>query len=101
MTERFLKVIGINKLATKLKIHDALARANIQSSVAHILAKIVYYLAFIGVFRTAVDVLKLHEVTQALDDVLAFIVTNVFSASVIMIVGLYAANTVRRVIRNV
>ena len=101
LTARILRICGVNKLASKMKINDFLAKAHIEMTLADIIAKIVYYLSLIVVFKTVVQVLRLHEVTDALDHVLGFVTTNVLSAAIIVGVGLYVGNMVKNVILNI
>lgn len=73
---------------------------NIEMSLSDVIAKIVYFLSLIVVFKTVVQVLRLHEVTEALDAVLSFVTTGLLSAAIIVGVGLYIGNMVRTLVLN-
>ena len=84
---RALRGIGLDAAAARLRIAEALARADIGLSLSQILAKLLFWLVMLTFLLSSVETLGMTAVTNTIDRLIAFI-PNVIGAALIGIGGL-------------
>lgn len=94
------KVVDITKVdsfAEKAGLFEVLKGYFKKPSISVFFGKIVKWFFIIAFVMAAADILNWHQVTSFLNDVMLYI-PNVFIASVIMVIGLLAANFASEVV---
>lgn len=91
---KLLKVVKFDGLMERMKIDESFKKANIDFSASDIVAKFGYWVIILLFFVTAADTLGWTGVSQAVNELLAYI-PKLFSAIMIFVLGYYIANIVR------
>ncbi len=88
-----LRRLGVDKLAERAGIGDALAKAGWSASVSEVLARLVYWLILLVFLLAAVESLGLPGVTGTLGGLVSYL-PHVLAAAVIVLIGSLLARVV-------
>ncbi len=80
------QVVGLDMLAEKARISEFFERAKVQKSVSELLAQVIYWILFLVFIVSALEALRLSEVSEALGQFVSFI-PNLFAALLILLFG--------------
>lgn len=99
LIDRLFRVVGLQTLFERAKVEDVLKKANANNKdTTSMLAAVAKWIVFLVAFMAAANVLKLPEVANFLDRILAY-VPQVVAAGAILLIGLVLANFLSVVIR--
>ncbi len=93
----FLSRVGIDSLAQKLGLSQAVGQIGIRQPMSQLLPRLIYFLLLFLFARTAADGLGLTAVSQALGSFLAFM-PNMVSAILILLLGSLAGQFAGRAV---
>jgi len=98
LVEQIFKVLKIDALLEKIGVGKGLEKAGFNLHTGHWLGLIVKWFLIIVFLMAATDILGLAEVTNYLKSVLYYI-PNIFVAAIIIIVAVWAANVLQKIIQ--
>jgi len=89
----------IDDAATKMGITDMLKKANIQSEISTILGNIIFWLVMLTFLVSASESLGLERVSATIDGFVTYI-PKVFGAVIVLFIGLFIAQFVRKMVQG-
>jgi len=95
---RVLKGMKLDNIADQLKISDFLSKGNIKYSLSELLGILFYWTLMLIVFITCLNALDLAIVASLLDRLVLFI-PKVISAIFILILGMFAATFIGKLVQ--
>ncbi len=99
IARRALTALGVDRLARHVGLAAFLARANVTTTPAELLASIVYWLLMLMFLVSATDALGLARVSQTIDDLVLYL-PKVMGAVIMLLAGLLVARLGRDVVRT-
>jgi hypothetical protein len=97
LIKRLLGAVGVDRLAEKLMEIDLLKESNINLVPSKIISGIVYYFISIVFAMAAVEAMGLQMISNLLQDFITYI-PNGITASIILIVGIFIADAVKKLL---
>ncbi|MBX2893306.1 MAG: mechanosensitive ion channel [Saprospiraceae bacterium] len=91
---RVLSGLGLDRLAERLNDIDIVQRSGMRIEVSSVLSQMVYYLLMLGFVIFATDILGIPAITQMVRDLVDYI-PALFSAFILLLLGLFLAEMVR------
>jgi len=98
--KKTLSLLGFDKFSEKIRMNEALERANITITASQLAGKFVYWIIILLFFVTASDTLGWTVVSQSIGDLIAYL-PRLFSSIIIFIIGLYIAGFVRKGLKGI
>jgi len=99
LTLRFLKTIGVDRLASKAMDIEMFKNSNINIVPSRTVAGFMYYMVIIVFSVAAVEAMGLTVISELLRDLIEYIPSGV-TALIILIVGIFLADTVKKIITS-
>jgi len=90
VSARALRTVGVDRVATRLRIAELLERADVRLSLSQIVARLLFWVLMLTFVLSSVETLGLSAVTTTIDRLIAFI-PGVIGATLIAIAGLLFA----------
>ena len=97
--DRFFRIIGLQTLFEKAKVEDVLKKGNIEKDTTALLASVAKWIIYLVAFISAANTLRLPDVANFLDRILAYI-PQVVAAGSILLIGLVLAHFLANVIKG-
>lgn len=97
LTRRFLRRVGLDRLAERVRIARAMNNAGISATPSVIVSRLFFWLLILTFFITAANSLGLSAVTATIDRFVEFI-PSVIAAGLILIAGLLLARFTRNLV---
>ena len=97
--DRLLRIIGLQTLFEKAKVEDILKKGNVGKDATALLASLAKWIIYLVAFIAAANTLKLPDVANFLDKILAY-VPQVVAAGLILLIGLVVAHFLSNVIKG-
>jgi hypothetical protein len=94
-----LHSVKVDEIGEKLGLDEVSARTGMKMSVSGTLAWLVKWFLLVAVFLAAADILQLDQISNFLNEVLAYI-PNVIAAAAILLVGTLLAGFLSRLVRH-
>lgn len=94
-----LNSVKLDEVGDKLGLDQISARTGMKMSVSGTIAWLIKWFILIAVFLAAADILKLDQISEFLNDVLAYI-PNVVAGAAILLVGTLLAHFLARLVRH-
>lgn len=95
--KKLFEKIGIDKLAEKLNDIDIVANSNVKFVPSIFLSSLIYYLIIFVVIMISVDVLQMDAISDLLVNFMNYL-PKVFSALVVLIVGVLFADAIKKMV---
>ena len=99
IVKKILSTIGIDTLADKLHEIDIIHKANIKIIPSTLISKLLYYVILFVFLSVAADYLGLAVVSNLIADLIVYI-PKLVSALVVVAIGVFIAEALRKVVRN-
>lgn len=97
--DRLFRIIGLQTLFEKAKVEDVLKKGSIEKDSTALLASVAKWIIYLVAFIAAANTLKLPDVANFLDKILAYI-PQVVAAGLILLIGLVLAHFLSSVIKG-
>jgi len=97
--DRLLRIIGLQTLFEKAKVEDILKKGSIGKDSTALLASAAKWIIYLVAFIAAANTLKLPDVANFLNAILAYVPSAV-AAGLILLIGLVAAHFLSNVIKG-
>lgn len=97
--DRLFRIIGLETLFEKAKVEDVLKKGNVEQDATALLAAVAKWIIYLVAFIAAANTLKLPDVANFLDRILAY-VPQVVAAGAILLLGLVLAHFLANVIKG-
>ena len=97
--DRLFRIIGLQTLFEKAKVEDVLKKGNIEKDSTALLASVAKWIIYLVAFIAAANTLRLPDVANFLDKILAY-VPQVVAAGLILLIGLVLAHFLSSVIKG-
>jgi small-conductance mechanosensitive channel len=94
-----LSSIGIDRLAEKLNDIDMVQRSGMRIELSRVIAQAVYYVVMLGFIIMATDALGIQAITDMVRSIVAYL-PSLFSALVMLLMGLFLADGVRGILQT-
>ena len=91
---RILSGLGVDAFAERLNDIDIVQRSGMRIEISSVLSQMVYYLLMLGFVIFATDILGIPAITQMVRDLVDYI-PALFSAFILLLMGLFLADMVR------
>jgi hypothetical protein len=99
LVRKFLKAIGIDKLAERLNEIEIVHKSNIKLVPSILLSKVVYYFLLFVFVVAATDVLNMPVISQLMGDILNY-VPILISALFVFAIGLLASDMLKNIVKT-
>jgi hypothetical protein len=99
LIKSLLHSVKVDEVGDKLGLDEVSARTGMKMSVSGALAWLVKWFVLIAVFLAAADILGLDDISDFLENVLAYI-PNVIAAAAILLVGTLVAGFLARLVKH-
>ena len=99
VTQKTLQTIGIDKISTKVGLHEGLKKIGVQLRPSDLFAKILFWLIMLVFIISASEALNLTKITSTIDAFVRYL-PNILGAGLIFILGLMFAHFVKNIIEN-
>lgn len=96
---KFLGAIGVDKLADRLMSIDMFEKATFELVPSKIVAGSVYYFVLIVFSMAAIEAMGLRIISDLLKDLIDYIPNGV-TAFLVLIIGIFIADTVKKIVAN-
>jgi len=96
-TERLLRVIGLDHLATQLGVTAALSRGGVKADPSHLTGRAVFWVVVLFAAMAALGALNLEPVNQFARSLLAYL-PHLFVAALILVIGYLLSNFVSQAV---
>ena len=96
---RVLRTVGLDGVATRLRIADVLERSDIRLTFSQLVAKLLFWLLMLTFLLSSVETLGFSTLTATIDRLIAFI-PNVIGAALIGVGGLLLGRFVSTVVSS-
>ena len=96
---RFLKTIGVDKLAERLNEIEIVHKSNIKVVPSVLLSKVLYYFLLFIFIIAATDVLNMPIISNLMGDILNYIPVLI-SALVVFVIGLVASDMLKNIVKT-
>lgn len=93
---RVLSGLGVDRLAERLNDIDLVQQSGMRIEISSVLSQMVYYLLMLGFVIFATDILGIPAITQMVRDLVDYI-PALFSAFILLLMGLFLADMIRGV----
>ena len=100
LVDQIVRVIGLQSLSEKVRLEQGIKKAGIKKDFAGLCGAFVKWVILIVAFLAAAEVLKLTQVADFFNSILAY-VPNVAAAAAILLIGVVLANFLADVIASV
>ena len=90
----------VDKLSQNIGLKDLLAKSGLQLTAVQIIGNIIFYAVMLFVLMSTAEALGLTRITQTIHSLLLY-VPKLLGAIIIAIIGLFIANFVRTLVKNV
>lgn len=97
--DRLFRIIGLQTLFEKAKVEDVLKKGNVGKDATALLASVAKWIIYLVAFIAAANTLKLPDVANFLDKILAY-VPSVIAAGAILLIGLVLAHFLSNVLKG-
>ncbi|MBM2820905.1 MAG: small-conductance mechanosensitive ion channel, partial [Candidatus Berkelbacteria bacterium] len=97
--DRLFRIIGLQTLFEKAKVEDILKKGNIEKDSTALLAGVAKWVIYLVAFIAAANTLKLPDVANFLNAILAYIPSAV-AAGLILLIGLVVAHFLSNVVKG-
>jgi hypothetical protein len=97
IVRRILAGLGVDNLAERLNDIDLVQRSGMRIEISSVLAQMIYYILMLGFVIFATDMLGVPAITQMVRDVVDYL-PALFSAFVLLLLGLFLADMVRGIV---
>src|SRR3990167_8944629 len=97
--DRLFRIIGLQILFEKAKVEDVLKKGNVEKDTTALLASVAKWIIYLVAFISAANTLRLPDVANFLDRILAYI-PQVVAAGLILLIGLVLAHFLANVIKG-
>lgn len=97
--DRLFRIIGLQTLFEKAKVEDVLKKGSIDKDSTALLASVAKWIIYLVAFIAAANTLKLPDVANFLNTILAF-VPQVVAAGLILLIGLVLAHFLASVVKG-
>src|SRR3990172_5837397 len=97
--DRLFRIIGLQTLFEKAKVEEVLKKGNIEKDTTTLLASVAKWIVYLVAFISAANTLRLTDVANFLDRILAY-VPQVVAAGLILLIGLVLAHFLANVIKG-
>lgn len=97
--DRLFRIIGLQTLFEKAKVEDVLKKGNIEKDTTALLASVAKWIFYLVAFISAANTLRLPDVANFLDRILAYI-PSVVAAGAILLIGLVLAHFLSNVVKG-
>lgn len=97
--DRLFRIIGLQTLFEKAKVEDVLKKGNVGKDSSALLASVAKWIIYLVAFIAAANTLKLPDVANFLDKILAY-VPQVVAAGLILLIGLVLAHFLANVVKG-
>lgn len=97
IVRRILAGLGVDNLAERLNDIDLVQRSGIRVEISSVLAQMIYYVLMLAFVIFATDMLGVPAITQMVRDVVDYL-PALFSAFVLLLLGLFLADMVRGIV---
>lgn len=94
---RVLAGVGVDNLAERLNDIDLVQRSGMRIEISSVVAQMIYYILMLGFVIFATDLLGVPAITQMVRDVVDYL-PALFSAFVLLLLGLFLADMVRGIV---
>lgn len=94
---RVLAGVGVDNLAERLNDIDLVQRSGMRIEISSVVAQMIYYILMLGFVIFATDLLGIPAITQMVRDVVDYL-PALFSAFVLLLLGLFLADMVRSIV---
>lgn len=98
LIDRLFRIIGLQTLFEKAKVDEVMTKAGVEKDSTSLLAAVAKWIIYLVAFVTAANILKLPEVANFLDRILAYI-PSVIAAIAILLIGFVLANFLGTVVK--
>lgn len=98
LIDRLFRVVGLQTLFEKAKVEDVLKKAGASQDATQMLAAVAKWIIYLVAFIAAANTLRLPDVANFLDQILAYI-PQVVAAGAILLMGLILANFLGTVVK--
>lgn len=99
LIDRLFRIIGLQTLFEKAKVEDIIKKGNIDKDATALLASVAKWIIYLVSFIAAANTLRLPDVANFLDRILAYLPAVVASAAILLI-GLVLAHFLANVIKG-
>lgn len=99
LVKSVLHSVKLDEVGDKLGLDQVSARTGVKMSVSGTLGWLVKWFLLLAVFLAAADILQLDQISQFLNDVLAY-VPNVVAGAAILLVGTLVAGFLSKLVRH-
>ena len=100
LVQGILSTIGIDKLAEKFTEIDIVQQYDIKVKPSVVLSQIIYYMMVLVFMAMASEVLKMAAISQLITDLINYI-PILLVALLVMVIGLFIANTLKNIVSSV
>lgn len=90
VVDRVLRVVGIQKLFERARLEDLVRKTGTSRDTVGLLAGLVKWIVYLAIFLAAASVLHLQEITNFLDQALAYMPSVVAAIAILLIGGILA-----------
>ncbi|MBK7938628.1 MAG: hypothetical protein IPJ82_16775 [Lewinellaceae bacterium] len=91
--------IGIDRVAERLNDIDLVQRSGVRVEISSVLAQMVYLVLMLGFIIFATDMLGIPAITQMVRDLIDYM-PALFSAFVLLLLGLFLADMIRGIVQT-
>lgn len=98
LIDRLFRVIGLQSLFEKAKVEAILKKTGAEQDATALLASVAKWIIYLVAFIAAANTLKLPDVANFLDRILAYL-PSVIAAGAILLIGLVLANFLSTVVK--
>ena len=99
IVDRVLKAARFDKLADKAGMSEILSKGGLKTSTAGLVSGLVYWLVITMVLVMVVNALGLHQASNVLESLFAYI-PNVIAALFVLVIGMFLANFVSGIVQT-
>lgn len=96
---RAMRTVGVDRVATRLRIAEYLERAEVPLSLSQVVARLLFWVVLLTFLLSSMETLGLSAVTITIDRLIAFI-PGVIGAALIVIAGLLFARFVAALVSS-
>lgn len=99
LVAKSLKILRFNQIMDRVHVSEFLQRVNIQKAPSEIVGRFIFWTLMLLLVVAFADMLQLTVVSEKIGALINYI-PNIFIALLILVVGLYLANTIREIVQT-
>ena len=99
LIRRLLASLHVDRLAERLNDIDIVQRTGMRIQISAVVAQMVYYVLMLGFIIFATDMLGIPAITEMVRDLINYL-PALFSAFVLLLLGLFLADIVRNIVQT-